>query len=208
LLAAPRGVVGLRAALADNPGAPIPSEGIGAGMKAHLFHLYLSLANWLLRLPGHALRRAVLRDVVRAEIGSEVTVERAMRVTTKGGLQIGDRTILNRAVVVDARGGVRIGADVSVSEEVLILSAEHEVDSPDFDGALRQVEIGDRCWLGARAVILPGAQLEEGCVVGAGSVVRGAVPAWQVVAGNPARQVGVRDPGAQARLGTYRRLLH
>ena len=177
-------------------------------MKAHLFHLYLSVTNWVLRLPGHALRRAVLRQMVRAQIGREVTIERALRITTKGGLQIGDRTILNRAVIVDGRGGVRIGSDVSVSEEVLILTAQHEVDSPAFDGALRKVEIGDRCWLGARAVILPGARLGEGCVVGAGSVVHGDVPAWQIVAGNPARQVGQRDRGAQARLGTYRRLLH
>jgi acetyltransferase-like isoleucine patch superfamily enzyme len=52
------------------------------------------------------------------------------------------------------------------------------------------VVVGENSWVGARAVLLSGAQLGEGSIVGAGAVVDFAVPPYAVVAGNPARVVG------------------
>jgi acetyltransferase-like isoleucine patch superfamily enzyme len=45
-------------------------------------------------------------------------------------------------------------------------------------------------WIGARAVLLKGTQLGKGSIVGAGTVVDFEVPAYSIVAGNPARVVG------------------
>lgn len=55
-----------------------------------------------------------------------------------------------------------------------------------FSG-LPDTVIGPDCWIGHGALILPGARLGAGVIVGAGAVVRGDVPAYAVVAGNPAR---------------------
>ena len=49
------------------------------------------------------------------------------------------------------------------------------------------VVIGNRCWIGAKAVILKGVRLGDGCVVAAGAVVTRSVDPGQVVAGVPAR---------------------
>lgn len=57
--------------------------------------------------------------------------------------------------------------------------------------------IGPDCWIGHGALILPGARLGAGVIVGAGAVVRGEVPAYSVVAGNPARVLRRRFPEAQ-----------
>ena len=46
--------------------------------------------------------------------------------------------------------------------------------------------IEDDAWIGMNAIILKGVKIGEGAVVGAGSVVTKDVPAWTVVAGNPA----------------------
>lgn len=51
------------------------------------------------------------------------------------------------------------------------------------------VIIGDNVWIGDKATILPGVTLGEGCVVGANSVVTKDVPAYSVVAGNPAKLI-------------------
>ncbi|HXO23987.1 MAG TPA: acyltransferase, partial [Streptosporangiaceae bacterium] len=57
------------------------------------------------------------------------------------------------------------------------------------------VQIGSGSWLGAGAVVLPGACIGRNVVVAAGSVVRGTVPDRCVVAGVPARVVRQYVPG-------------
>lgn len=49
--------------------------------------------------------------------------------------------------------------------------------------------IGPDCWIGHGALILPGARLGAGVIVGAGAVVGGEIPAYSIVAGNPARTI-------------------
>lgn len=52
--------------------------------------------------------------------------------------------------------------------------------------------IGHDCWLGREAMILPGAQLGNGVIVGARAVVAGKIPDYAVVVGSPARIVRMR----------------
>ena len=54
------------------------------------------------------------------------------------------------------------------------------------------IVIEDDVWVGANAVLLDGAILRQGCVVGAGAVVRGELPAFSISVGAPARVVGWR----------------
>jgi len=63
----------------------------------------------------------------------------------------------------------------------------------------KPITIGDDCWIGGGAIILPGVTIGEHCVVGAGAVVTKSVAAYTVVAGNPARVVRqLPRPGAGA----------
>lgn len=64
---------------------------------------------------------------------------------------------------------------------------------------LGRVVVGDDSYLGQNCLLLPGTRIGRGCIVGAGSVVRGTVPDNSLVAGNPARIVG-RASLALARL--------
>lgn len=54
------------------------------------------------------------------------------------------------------------------------------------------LHIGEDVWIGGRAVILSGANLGRGCVVGANSVVNKPVPPYAVVAGSPAKIIMVK----------------
>jgi len=172
------------------------------------YDAYLRLVNVLLRVPGHRVRRLVFVRLVRADAAGDVSLERGVRVTEKGGVTVGEHTNINTGVVLDGRGGLEIGSKVNISPEALILTAEHDPRSPDFGGVTSSVVIGDRVWIAARAMVLPGSRVGEGAVVAAGAVVRGEVEPWSIVAGNPARKVGDRPVDAQSSVSPYHRGLH
>ena len=87
-----------------------------------------------------------------------------------------------------------IGDDVFTGPYVYITDQNHGYADPD-EPIGRQlprnaaVRIGSGSWLGAGAIVLPGACIGRNVVVAAGSVVRGTVPDRCVVAGVPARIV-------------------
>lgn len=79
--------------------------------------------------------------------------------------------------------GVHIGPHTYVAFDAAILA--HDMTR----GLYLHTRIGRNCFIGARSVILPGVQVADGCVVGAGSIVTKDVPARCLVAGNPARVI-------------------
>ncbi|HEY0055322.1 MAG TPA: acyltransferase [Pedobacter sp.] len=109
-----------------------------------------------------------------------------------GGLTIGKHSVIHQNCRIDPRGGIIIGETVAISQEVIILTADHIVNSPNFAGRERQVIIEDFAWIGTRATILPGIRIGRGAVVAAGSVVTKDVPDFFIVAGVPAKKIGER----------------
>lgn len=77
--------------------------------------------------------------------------------------------------------GVHIGAYTYVALGAVILC--HDTTR----GLYLDTLIGKNCFIGARSIILPGIHINNGCIVGAGSVVTKDVPDNCAVAGNPAR---------------------
>jgi acetyltransferase-like isoleucine patch superfamily enzyme len=133
-------------------------------------------------------------------IGQEVTLSAGMMPGLDLGpdpvLTLGDGVVLGRGshIVADMTTRVSVGNDVFCGPYVYITSTNHSYDDPDEPVGKQwpraaPVEIGRGSWLGAGAVVLPGARLGRNVVVAAGAVVRGEVPDHAVVAGAPARVV-------------------
>jgi len=118
---------------------------------------------------------------------------------------LGKGSIINSYCRIDQRGCLEIGENVSIAPEVIIVTADHEVNTPDFKGRERKVVIHDYVWLGTRSVILPGITIGRGAVVSAGAVVTKDVAPYSIVAGVPAKMIAIRS--ADLRYDTtYRRL--
>ncbi len=99
---------------------------------------------------------------------------------------------IGQAAFLHAAGGITVGEDVGVGPHVCVLTSTHADpgrDLPIMRGALEfaPVVLEDGCDIGVGAVILPGVTVGKGAQVGAGAVVTRDVPAYAVVAGNPAR---------------------
>ena len=176
--------------------------------RAAVLDVFLVVVNALLRLPGHAFRIWVLRRLCSWSVGAGTVVERGTSVTARGGVTIGERCVVNRGVTLDGRGDLVIGDLVNISSEVLLLTADHDADSPAFQWRRRPVAIGSRSWIATRALVLPGSSVGEGAVVCAGAVVAGDVPPFTVVGGVTARHLRDRPHDAQRSLPTYRRWWH
>jgi acetyltransferase-like isoleucine patch superfamily enzyme len=115
-------------------------------------------------------------------------------------LQIGDRCVIGRGSHVVAHHSLVIGDDVFTGPYVYITDQNHGYADPDVPIGRQMpvnaaVRIGSGSWLGAGAVVLPGACIGRNVVIAAGSVVRGTVPDRCVVAGVPAKVVRVYAPG-------------
>jgi acetyltransferase-like isoleucine patch superfamily enzyme len=55
--------------------------------------------------------------------------------------------------------------------------------------------IGKDVWFGTRAIVVPGARIGDGAIIGAGAIVRGEIPPMSIAVGQPARVVGQRVIG-------------
>lgn len=106
-------------------------------------------------------------------------------------IKIGDRNYFNRGLMIDACGSVEIGDDNMVGPDVYIADSNHRFGDgrrpSEQPMAAGHVRIGNRCWIGAKAVILKDVELGDGCVVAAGAVVTRSVAPGERVGGVPAR---------------------
>lgn len=98
----------------------------------------------------------------------------------------GNRPGYSAACYIQATNGIVIGDRVLFAPGCSVISANHDPQDVSKHLPCRPVRIGNRCWIGAGAAILPGVELGDGVVVGAGAVVTKSFPARVVVAGVPA----------------------
>ena len=145
-------------------------------------------------LPSQWIRQWYLRRL-GAHIGPRTRIKRGTRVLSIEFLTIGADTAVGTGCLLDARGGLWIGDHVTISDDVHLLGGGHDINHPDFLPVPIPTVVEDHVWLANRAMILP-SWIRRGAVVSAHSLVIRDVGELEVVAGNPAKPAGRRNPGA------------
>jgi virginiamycin A acetyltransferase len=137
----------------------------------------------------------------RIEIGPRTVIDSFVKIKPVGGsadVVIGAHCFLNSGTVVYSGNGVTLGDHVLVAANCTLAPVNHEYryrDGSMHEGFLPSkggIHIGNGVWLGANTVVLDGARIGEGCVVGAGSVVIGELEPYGIYHGSPARPAGQR----------------
>jgi maltose O-acetyltransferase len=165
------GGMDVRAALGRLLVAPLP-RGAASRTRARV-----------LRLVGHSIGDRTLLTSSFMLFGGRGATRR---------LTIGADCFINQDCVFDATAPIVIGENVNLGHGVLITTSHHLTGGPERRGGLlepRPVRIGDGAWLASRVLVLPGVEIGDGAIVGAGAVVTRSVPPHSVVAGVPAREI-------------------
>lgn len=139
----------------------------------------------------------------RVVVGDGTTIDSFVKIKFAGGrgdVEIGACCYLNSGVVIYSGNGVKLGTGVLVAANTTFAATNHAyrerhrtIIEQRFMPSRGGIVVGDDCWLGANCVLLDGTRLGQGCVVAAGTVIRGAWPDYAVIAGNPAKIVRYRE---------------
>ncbi len=107
-------------------------------------------------------------------------------------VEIGNKTYINHDSEIRCRERITIGNNVSIAYNVLIQDSDYHTTYDENGKPKSQtlpISIEDNVWIGANVIVLKGVTIGEGCIVAAGSVVTKSIPAYSLVAGNPARVI-------------------
>ena len=138
----------------------------------------------------------------RIFIGPDCRIDSFVKIKPAGGkghVRLGSRCYVNSGCVLYSGNGILIGNDVLIAANCTLAPVNHAFYDRDrliheqgFLPSRGGIVIEDDVWIGANCVLLDGAILRRGCVVGAGSLVRGELPAYSICRGTPAVPVDVR----------------
>lgn len=103
-------------------------------------------------------------------------------------ITIGKNIFINACCKFQDQGGITIGDGTLIGHNTTIVTLNHDLD-PKFRNNIKPkpVIIGKNLWIGSDCTILPGVEIEDGAIIGAGSVVTNNIPRNCIAAGNPAK---------------------
>lgn len=127
-----------------------------------------------------------------AQIGPHVRIYSSACIYMPWNLTMEAWSTIGEDAYVYNLGPVVIGARATVSQRAHLCAGTHDYTRPDFPLLKPPIYIGADAWICADAFVGPGVHVGEGAVVGARAVAMRDVPAWMVVAGNPARVIKER----------------
>lgn len=94
---------------------------------------------------------------------------------------------------------ITIGEQVTMSSYIRVLThdwALHTIakafDIPQESpiGRIKGVKVGDYSFIGTGTILMPGCDIGKGCIIAAGTVVRGKIPDFSIYAGSPGEVIG------------------
>ncbi|GAA4854079.1 putative colanic acid biosynthesis acetyltransferase [Luteimonas vadosa] len=141
--------------------------------------------------PCHGWRRMLLR-AFGARIGRDARIDPSARITIPWNLAMGAQASIGECAWIYNLGPVTIGERATVSHLAHLCAGTHDYENAALPLLRMGIVIGDDAWICTEAFVGPGMSVGNGAVVAARAVTVRPVPAWTVVAGNPARAIKTR----------------
>jgi virginiamycin A acetyltransferase len=150
-----------------------------------------------------------LADIEDSVRGTHIIIEDGVRIDSfvkikpvggVGDVRIGKNSHINSGCVIYSGNGVTIGEHVLIAANCTVAAVNHAfrdkgktIMEQRFAPSRGGIVIEDDVWIGANTVLLDGAVLRQGCVVGANSLVTGELAPFSINVGSPVTCVGYRE---------------
>ncbi|TKC08639.1 WcaF family extracellular polysaccharide biosynthesis acetyltransferase [Pedobacter frigoris] len=120
-----------------------------------------------------------------AKIGKDVRIKPFIHIKYPWKLSIGDHSWIG-ACQIENLDSVTIGSNVCISQNVMLLTGNHNYKEALFDLITKPIILEDGVWICANAIVCPGVTAYSQAVLCAGSVTSSDLKASYVYRGNPA----------------------
>lgn len=139
-------------------------------------------AGWNIFSP---LKCSLLR-LFGAKVGKGVIIKPCVNIKYPWNLEVGDYAWIGENCWIDNLDKVHIGAHCCLSQGVLLLCGNHNYKKASFDLVIREIWIEEGCWVGAKSVVTSGVTMHSHAVLCTASVATADLDAFAVYQGNPA----------------------
>ena len=137
------------------------------------------------------------RILVLKFFGAKLTgipfIHSSARIQMPWNLKMGNRACLGEKANVYSLGKIKIHEGATVAQEAYLCTGTHDFSDANLQLITQEITIFPHAFIGARAMVMPGVKIGKNAVVGAMTVVTKDIPPNHIVAGNPARQIGLRS---------------
>ena len=126
-------------------------------------------------------------------LGCRVSLADGVQIVTQGGrIDIKDDVFIGVGSIIVSRESVEIGRDSLIAEYVVIRDQDHRTDARPLRLAgfnSSPIRIGNDVWIGCKATVLRGSSIGDRCVIGAHALVKSTIPEDMLAVGVPARVI-------------------
>ena len=169
------------------------------GLNKALWTVFLKIRHPTVKTKGYHMVRPgteiILQKKGSLSLGKNVSTYKRVTLSVCGGnLHIGRDVCFNRNDTIVCSNEISIGDGCAFGPNVVIYDHDHVFSADGFSVNTFKsspVTIEDHCWIGANVTILRGTHIGQGCVIGAGAIVKGDIPAFSLVTGN--RELSIRQ---------------
>ena len=117
------------------------------------------------------LRPRILR-AFGARVGHGANIRNGVRIHWPWKLFLGDSVWLGEGAWLLNLEPITIGSDVCVSQDAVLCTGSHQIESESFEYDNAPITVGDGAWIAIRAIVLRGVDVPAGAIAPAAAVVR------------------------------------
>lgn len=142
--------------------------------------------------PSSKLKIILLR-LFGARIGKGVVLKPGINVKYPWNLEIGDYSWIGEKTWLDSLAPIKIGSNCCISQGAYFCTGNHDWSDPTFSLIVKQINVEDGAWVGARATVLPGVTVATHSIITAGSIISKDTAPYMIYSGIPAVRVKERN---------------